>query len=74
LVGAYAVGNISGGSFNPAVTVGGSIMNIFTWGNIWIHLVAELVAGATAAYVFRYTHPENDHQPLHLFTFHRRLG
>ena len=57
LVGAYAVGGISGGSFNPAVTVGVSIMKIFAWGNIWIYLVAELLAGAAAAYVFKFTHP-----------------
>ncbi len=57
LVGAYAVGGISGGSFNPAVTVGGAIMKIFAWGNIWIYLVAELLAGAAAAYVFKFTHP-----------------
>jgi aquaporin Z len=58
LVGAYAVGGISGASFNPAVTVGGSIMRIFAWDNLWIYLVAELLAGVVAAYVFRYLQPE----------------
>lgn len=58
LAGAYAVGSVSGGAFNPAVAVGGSIMNIFAWGNIWIYLVAQLAAGALAALVFRYLHPE----------------
>ncbi|MCO6450131.1 MAG: aquaporin [Caldilineales bacterium] len=57
LAGAYAVGSVSGGSFNPAVTVGGSIMNIFAWGNIWIYLVAELLAGVVAAFTFRFLHP-----------------
>jgi aquaporin Z len=57
LVGAYAVGPISGGAFNPAVVLGGSIMSIFAWGNIWIYLVAQLVGGAAAALVFRYVHP-----------------
>lgn len=57
VAGAYAVGSVSGGAFNPAVAVGGSIMNIFAWGNIWIYLVAELVAGAAAAFTFRYLHP-----------------
>ena len=57
LVGAYAVGSVSGASFNPAVTVGGSIMNIFSWSNIWIYLVAEFLGGVVAAYVFRYLHP-----------------
>jgi len=57
LVGAYAVGSISGAAFNPAVAVGASAMNIFAWSNIWIYLVAELAAGAVAALVFRYLHP-----------------
>lgn len=57
LVGAYAVGSISGGAFNPAVALGGSIMSIFAWGNIWIYLVAQLAAGAAAAFAFRYLHP-----------------
>ncbi len=34
MVGADAVGGISGGSFNPAVTIGGSILKIFNWGDI----------------------------------------
>ena len=45
VAGAYAVGSVSGGAFNPAVAVGGSIMNIFAWGNIWIYLVAQLASG-----------------------------
>ena len=32
-------------------------MNIFAWGNIWIYLVAQLAAGAAAAFAFRYLHP-----------------
>lgn len=57
LVGAYAVGGISGGAFNPAVALGASFMSILAWGNIWIYLVAELLGGAVAAYAFRLTHP-----------------
>jgi len=58
MVGALAVGGISGGAFNPAVAIGGSFMNIFAWGNIWIYLGAELVAGAAAAGVFLFLHPD----------------
>ena len=57
LAGALAVGSISGGAFNPAVAIGGSVMNIFAWGNIWMYLVAELAAGIVAAFAFRYLHP-----------------
>lgn len=57
VAGAYAVGSVSGGAFNPAVAVGGTIMNIFALGNIWIYLVAQIAAGAAAAFAFRYLHP-----------------
>jgi aquaporin Z len=58
LVGALAVGGITGGAFNPAVAIGGAFMNIFAWSNIWIFLIAELVAGAAAAVVFVFLHPD----------------
>jgi aquaporin Z len=59
-VGALTVGGITGGAFNPAVAIGGSLMNIFAWGNLWIYLVAELVAGAAAALAFVYLNPADD--------------
>jgi aquaporin Z len=40
-VGAFSVGNISGGAFNPAVAVGISCMGLSPWPNIWIYLVAD---------------------------------
>jgi aquaporin Z len=55
--GAFAVGGVSGGAFNPAVAIGGSFMNVFTWSNLWIYVIAELVAGAAAAYTFKFLHP-----------------
>ena len=55
--GAFAVGPLSGGAFNPAVAIGGSFMNVFAWGNLWIYVIAELVAGAAAAYTFKFLHP-----------------
>ena len=57
LVGAYAVGGISGGAFNPAVAIGASLMGALSWGNIWIYLVANLLGGAAAAYAFKSAHP-----------------
>jgi aquaporin Z len=57
LVGAYAVGAISGGAFNPAVAVGVSLMGLSSWVNIWIFLVSELLGGALAAYAFKVIHP-----------------
>ncbi len=57
MVGAYAVGNISGGAFNPAVALGISTMGISPWQNIWYFLVGDLVGGAAAALVFRAVNP-----------------
>ena len=57
LTGAYAVGPVSGGAFNPAVAVGISIMGLSHWANIWIFLVANFAAAAVAAIVFRFINP-----------------
>ncbi len=53
LTGAFAVGDISGGAFNPAVAVGISVLGLSSWSNLWIFLVANFLGGAAAAGVFR---------------------
>lgn len=53
VAGAIAVGDISGGAFNPAVAFGGSLIGLFAWSNIWIFLVANLAGGAAAGYAFK---------------------
>jgi aquaporin Z len=53
LSGAFAVGDISGGAFNPAVAVGAAAMGLRSLPSIWIHIVAELAAGAAAAFAFK---------------------
>ena len=57
MVGAFAVGSISGGAFNPAVSLGASVLGLFTWSHNWIYFVAQFVAGAVAAGVFLITQP-----------------
>jgi aquaporin Z len=59
LTGAYAVGPISGGAFNPAVAVGISLMGPSNWWNIWIYLVANFAGGAAAAMVFKALNPQD---------------
>ncbi len=48
MVGAYAVGPVSGGAFNPAVATGITVMGLSFWGNYWVLLAGE-VAGSIAA-------------------------
>jgi aquaporin Z len=57
LTGAFAVGDISGGAFNPAVAVGLSVLGISPWINLWIYLLANLVGGAAAGVTFLALHP-----------------
>lgn len=59
LVGAIAVGPISGGAFNPAVAVGITVMGLSSWANIWIFFVANFAAAAAAALAFKFLNPED---------------
>jgi Glycerol uptake facilitator and related permeases (Major Intrinsic Protein Family) len=64
MTGAFAVGDISGGAFNPAVAIGISILGISTWNNIWIYLVADFAAGVAAAIVFNLINPPAQVTPI----------
>lgn len=57
--GALAVGDISGGAFNPAVATGAATMGLFAWSKIWIWLIADLAGGALAAGAFLALNPED---------------
>lgn len=57
MVGAFAVGGISGGAFNPAVAVGLAIMKLVNFADIWMHIVAELAAALVAAMTFKFLNP-----------------
>jgi len=52
LTGAYAVGSISGGAFNPAVAVGVTLLKLAAPANIWVFLAADFLGGAVAGILF----------------------
>ncbi|MCI0158009.1 aquaporin [Leifsonia shinshuensis] len=49
LVSAYAFGPVSGGHFNPAVTIGLAIAGRFAWKDVAGYIVAQLVGGIVAS-------------------------
>src|ERR1700757_1521023 len=64
MTGAFAVGDISGGAFNPAVALGICILGISTWGNIWIYLLANFAAAVVAAVIFQLVNPPLQTTPI----------
>src|SRR6266496_4427273 len=64
MTGAFAVGDISGGAFNPAVALGITVMGISSWNDIWMYLVAGLVGGAVAAIIFKMINPPLQTTPI----------
>ena len=51
LTGAYAFGHVSGGHFNPAVTIGLAVAQRFPWKSVAAYIVTQIVAGTLAALV-----------------------
>src|SRR5437667_6023794 len=64
MTGAFAVGDISGGAFNPAVALGICILGISDLGNIWIYLLANFAAGVCAAVIFQLINPPMQVTPI----------
>lgn len=49
VVGAYAFGPVSGGHFNPAVTIGLATAGRFAWKDVPAYIVAQILGGAVAS-------------------------
>ena len=58
MTGAFAVGGVSGGAFNPAVATGITLMGLSSWSNFWLFLVGEFGGAAAAALTFRLVNSE----------------
>jgi len=59
VAGAFAVGAISGGAFNPAVSLGAAVMGMFAWPTLWVYLVAQVIAGIVAGVSFLALNPDD---------------
>jgi aquaporin Z len=59
LAGAFAVGGISGGAFNPAVSLGAATGGLFAWSTLWVYIVVQAVAGIAAGLAFRALNPDD---------------
>ncbi len=59
VAGAFAVGAISGGAFNPAVSFGAAVMGLFAWPTLWVYVLAQTVAGIAAGVSFLALNPDD---------------
>ena len=64
MTGAFAVGDISGAAFNPAVAFGICVLGISNWANIWIYLVADFAAAVIAVILFNLINPPLQTTPI----------
>jgi aquaporin Z len=59
VAGAFAVGGISGGAFNPAVSLGAAVSGVFDWSTLWVYLVVQAGAGIAAGLAFLALNPDD---------------
>jgi len=59
VAGAFAVGAISGGAFNPSVTLGAAVMGLFAWPTLWIYLMAQVIGSLAAGVTFLALNPDD---------------
>jgi aquaporin Z len=62
MAGAFCVGPISGGAFNPAVGIGPILVDTINHGdslkNLWLYIVGPFTGAAIAGIFFKYINPE----------------
>ena len=59
VAGAFAMGSVTVGAFNPAVAVGVSVMGMVAWSQLWVFLVANFLGAAAAALTFKFLCPND---------------
>ncbi len=55
----YALGNISGAHFNPAVTIAFTVAKRFSFKNVLPYIIAQLTGAFIASIVLKFLFPEN---------------
>jgi len=62
MIGAFSVGGLSGGAFNPAVGTGPILVDVLAGDgsltHLWLYLVGPFLGGVAAAGVFDLQHSE----------------
>jgi aquaporin Z len=56
---AYALGEVSGGAFNPAVAVCAAMLKMMSWSSFWVYPVGCFGGAAVAAGVFKICNPDD---------------
>jgi aquaporin Z len=59
LSGAFAVGDISGGAFNPAVRLGVTVMGLSSWSNLGTLVIANFAGAVAAGLTFKLLNPDD---------------
>jgi len=59
LAGAFTVGGISGGAFNPAVSTMLIVIGKLPIADCWMHFLPQILGATAAAYVFKSTHVDD---------------
>lgn len=56
----YIFGAITGGFFNPAITIAAGINGIIEWNTAWVYFLAQIVGGFMAAISFKFLNAHNE--------------
>lgn len=56
----YALGNISGAHFNPAVTISFAIAKRFSWKEVLPYILSQLIGAILASILLQYLFPANE--------------
>ena len=59
MAGAFTVGGISLGSFNPAVTTALCITGKLAWADSWMHYLPQILGAVLAAFTFKGLNPDD---------------